>query len=227
MKREEMRKSMEKGNTIEKAESAEIRAQRLIKFKAMNLLGIGCAFIGWIVENVTRLIAKGVVDSRFHILPFIPEYALIPFAFFLLLGSTDDLAVFGKRIFKKRSKGTRILSNILCLFVICLLVFLGEQIVGTVYEKLFGVELWNYESQPLHFTKYTSTLSVFGYGLGVWLLFKFALTPLYGVLQKVVVNRVVSGIMWAVSALMAVDALILFVQIAAFGNLPVYWAIYF
>lgn len=216
-----MEKSIEK-ETV----AAEEKAQRLSKFKALNILGIGCAFIGWIIENVIRMIGKGVIDSRYHILPFIPEYALIPFAFFLLLGDANDITVFGKRLFKNKNTKTKILSNIICLFIICLAVFLGEQIVGMVYEKLFGVELWNYTYQPLHFTKYTSTLSVFGYGLGAWLLFKFVFGPLYKALLKVVANKALSAVMWILSALMAADALLLLFQIAIGGSLPVYWAIY-
>ena len=66
----------------------------------LYLLGIFLAGLGWIAENVVQLITHGIISSKFHILPFISAYALIVFAVQIFLGDPDDIAIFGKHIFK-------------------------------------------------------------------------------------------------------------------------------
>ena len=93
-----------------------------IEFVYLYLFGIIVAFIGWIAENAFKLAVSGVIDSRFHLLPFISPYLLIPFAFHIALGTPNDVTFFGKKVFKNYTPKTRILSNAIAYFAICLCV---------------------------------------------------------------------------------------------------------
>ena len=139
----------------------------------LYLFGIAVAHLGWIVENVFKLIVSGWCDSRFHFLPFISPYASLPLAFHIALGSPDDVRLFGWKIFKKRTRKTVILSNILSYFLMSLFVFLGELAVGNLWDALFGVSLWNYKNLPLNVTQYTSIFTTLGFGLFAYIIFKF------------------------------------------------------
>jgi hypothetical protein len=55
-----------------------------VEFFYLCVLGIAVAMIGWIVENVFRVIDIGVIDSRYHLLPFISPYGLAVFALHLV-----------------------------------------------------------------------------------------------------------------------------------------------
>lgn len=101
-----------------------------VELAYLYLFGIGTAFVGWLAENLARLFTQGIWDCRFHLLPFISPYALIPFAFQILLGDPDSIAFFGHKAFKKENKRTAVLSNLLCISLICGAVFAGELAVG-------------------------------------------------------------------------------------------------
>lgn len=189
--------------------------------------GIVAAFIGWIAENSVKLISSGVVDSRFHILPFISPYALVPAALHVLLGDPDDLTVFGKKVFARKTKSSKAISNLFSLVVICLTVFLGEFTVGNLWERLFGVRLWDYSSQPLHLTQYVSILSATGYGVGAFLLFKYVFRPFTLAIRNRMSYEVASNLCLTLGTLIVADTLIMFAIIAATGSAPVYWSLSF
>lgn len=139
--------------------------------------------IGWFVENLSRMFAYGIIDNRFHILPFIGVYGLIPFAF-IALGNPNEFSFFGHKLFKKESKSTKILSNIIYFLIICFAICFGEIIVGTAYEKFAGIKLWDYSNKPFHFTSYTYLRSILGFGIGAYLMSKLFFFPLYNRLLK-------------------------------------------
>lgn len=149
------------------------------------LLGISIAAFGWIIENFVKLITNGFIDSRFHILPFIPPYGLIPFAYQLLIGDVNDLTVFGKKLFKKQSGLTKVISNIIVLTFLCLAVFVSEFTVGNLWEKMFGVALWGYGERSVTFTQYAGLIPSLGYGFVSYAFFKFAYYPLLRAIKKI------------------------------------------
>lgn len=59
--------------------------------------------IGWIVENLSRLFAYGIIDNRFHILPFIGAYGLIPFAF-IAIGKPNEFSFLDINYLKRKIK---------------------------------------------------------------------------------------------------------------------------
>ena len=111
-----------------------------VEFFYLWLMGIGFALLGWIAENTIKVVTNGIFDCRFHLLPFISCYALIPFAYHILLGDPDKISFFGHPLFKKDKPSYKIYSNIICLVLILSAVFLGELIVGNLWELLFGVK---------------------------------------------------------------------------------------
>lgn len=48
-------------------------------------------------------------------------------------------------------------------FGIMVAVSVGEVLLGTIVERLCGIEYWNYASLPMHVTKYTSVPTSAGF----------------------------------------------------------------
>lgn len=196
-----------------------------VEFVYVYLFGIMCAFMGWSAENAVRIITQGILDSRFHILPFLSPYAMIPFAYQILLGDPDDIAVFGRKLFKERNKKSIILSNVTCLLLMYMAVFLGELAVGNAWDELFGVQLWNYNSLPLHVTQYSGLIPALGYGTGAYIIFRFIYKPVMGLLRKKVSFKAAKAICFSLGVLIILDTLFMGVQIAVFNQPPVYWSV--
>lgn len=191
----------------------------------LGILGIGTAMIGWIAENIVKAICDGVIDSRFHTLPFISPYALIPFAFALVFGKADDLTVFGRQIFKKKTAATRFMSNVIIFLMICGAVFVGEFVVGNAWDLMFGVQLWNYSNLPLQVTQYAGLIPSLGYGTGAFLLFKFAYAPLLNLLRRKANFRAAKIIAIVLGSLIVLDTLVMGLHIAIDGYAPMLWQI--
>lgn len=197
-----------------------------VEFVYLFLFGIGIAGLGWIAENTVKIISQGMFDCRFHLLPFISPYALIPFAFQILMGDPDNLAIFGHKLFKTESKKNKVLSNVICVALIIGAVFLGELAIGTMWEKLFGVQLWNYSQLPLQINQYAGLFPAIGYGGGAYLIFKFIYKPLLNLMRRKVNFNVAKWICCTLGVLIVLDTLIMSVQIIAFGQPPMYWQVH-
>jgi uncharacterized membrane protein len=197
-----------------------------VEFVYLYLFGIGVAFVGWIAENTVKIVSQGIFDCRFHILPFISPYALVPFAFHVLLGDPDSIAYFGKKVFRKESTKTKIASNAICFTAICSAVFLGELAVGSLWEAAFDAQLWDYSELPLQVNRYAGLIPSLGYGGGAYLIFKFIYKPL----MKRIRNRVGFGCAKAICAsigvLIVLDTLAMMIQIIVFHQPPMYWRVH-
>jgi len=194
-----------------------------VEFVYLYLFGIGVAFIGWIAENAFKFAVSGVIDSRFHLLPFISPYLLIPLAFHIALGTPNDVTFFGKKVFKTGNAKTKILSNVIAYFSICLCVFLGELVVGNLWDILFDVRLWNYSKHPLHVTKFTSVISVFGFGTGAYLIFKFLYTPILNFIRKKISFKTAKWICLTLGVLIVLDTVRMMLSIVILGEAPNFW----
>lgn len=195
------------------------------EFVYLYLFGIGVACLGWLAENSVKLITQGTADSRFHMLPFISPYALIPFAYKILFGDADDIAVFGKKIFKNKTLKSKILSNALCFAALCGGAFAGELCVGNMWEKLFGAELWNYGSLPLQVTQYAGLAPSLGYGAGAYLVLRLTYKPVLGFIKKKVDFYTAKTVCCTLGVLIVLDTLFTVISIIAFHRPPVYWQI--
>lgn len=195
-----------------------------VEFVYLAFIGICIAFVGWILENSVKLVTNGTIDARYHILPFISPYVLVSFAFHICLGDVDDLTVFGKKIFKKTSWKTKVLSNILIFVFLCVAVFLGELIVGNLYEKCFGVTLWYYSSSKFLVTKYAGLVPSLWYGTFAYLIFRFIYNPLLKLLRKAPYKAIKITVIILATLILA-DATNLLVQIIVFGKAPMLWRV--
>lgn len=198
-----------------------------VEFVYIYVFGIGCAFLGWVAENIARLVTQGVLDSRFHILPFLSPYALIPFAFQVLLGDPDDVAVFGHRLFKEKTVASKVMSNLTCLLLMYMAVFFGELVVGNLWDMLFGVQLWNYSNIPLHVTQYTGLIPAVGYGTGAYIIFRFVYKPVMNLMRRKMKFGIAKAICLTLGVLIVLDTFCMGVQIAILGEAPVYWSVKF
>lgn len=218
--------------TVEAEEICEAPAKRKKRLKIFGveivylyLIGIIMAMIGWIAENAVKAISEGVIDSRFHTLPFISPYALVPFAMHICFGNADDIAFFGKKFFKNKSLKTKIFSNFLTFAIVCSAVFLGELAVGNLWDAAFGVQLWNYSGLPLQVTQYAGLIPSLGYGAGAYLFFKFVQGPLLILLQKKCPHKVALIIDCTLGVLIVLDTLAMILQIIIFSEAPLLWKI--
>lgn len=206
-------------------QSLTTKVQKERTFNSLCLIAIGMAFFGFLFENIARLVSVGIIDSRFHILPFISPYGFIVFAFYLGIGDPDDYSFFGKHLFKEKSKKTKILSNLFSLFLICLFIFLGELVVGNLWELLFGVQLWDYSKNLLHITQYTSGTSTFGGGIVIYLILKFVYRPILKFLEKKINLKVAKVVNAIVCPLLILDTVRMIVCMAILGEAPMIWSI--
>ncbi len=211
-------------------ESAEETAEKKtftimgVEFVYLFLFGIGFAGLGWIAENTVKIVMQGTFDCRFHLLPFISPYALVPFALCIALGDPDDIAFFGHRIFKKQHK---VLSNLLCFTLICLSVFLGELAVGNMWEAVSGAELWNYSNLPLQVTQYAGLIPSLGYGGGAYIIFKFVYKPLLSFMRRKIKIGTAKIICCTLGTAIIADTLIMMLHIIIFKQPPMYWSVTF
>lgn len=191
----------------------------------LYLFGIGVAFVGWIAENLARLVMQGIIDCRFHVLPFISPYALIPFAFHIIMGDPDDATVCGKKLFVDKVKHRALYSNLFCLAVLMAGVFFGELAVGNAWDMLFGVQLWNYSTMPFSVTQYAGLIPTIGYGGGAYLIFKLVYKPLMKVIRTKVSFKTAKIICLTLGVLIVLDTVCMMIQTMILGEPPIYWSI--
>ena len=196
-----------------------------VEFIYVCIIAICASFLGWIAENAAKLVTSGIIDSRFHILPFISPYGLVTLGVFFVLGNPNKLSFLGRPVFKEDSKKAKLWSNLISLLVIYAVVFFGELIIGNMWDAFFGVELWNYLSMPLHVTQYAGLIPTLLYGTGAFLLFKFAFWPSIKLLQKKGNYKVCKIIVCTLGSLLILDTLWLMLQIIIWGKAPLLWQI--
>ena len=198
---------------------------KLYGVEVVHLILVGLIFslIGWLGENTVKLVSQGFIDSRFHLLPFIGAYALIPFAFQLAFQDPNDICFFGHYIFKKKTLATKIWSNIITYVAICIFVFLGELVIGNLWDLAFGVKLWDYSGSFLAITQYTCLTSTLGYGIGAFILFKLVFFPLIKFFENHVPHKVALIICIVLGTLSIADELRLYGYIIFGHEAPNYW----
>lgn len=202
------------------------RSAPKVKFFYLCFLAIFVSFLGWIVENTFRAFCNHTIDSRFHLLPFLSPYGLIVFAYYLLLSDPDDVAVFGRRIFKQKTTKTIILSNIIAWLGMCLAVFLGELAVGNFWYCVTGVELWHY-CNGICVTQFTGVSQALGYGSAAYFLFRFGYRPALKWVQAKMPYKVAKTISLVLGTLIVADTALMYVMIAINGGAPMWWSFSF
>ena len=110
------------------------------------------AFLGYITENTWLAVTKGFIDNRNMNAPFLLGYGVLVMAVYFLFGTPQNLADWG--IMRYIPDGTA--SYLFYYALSFVIVSIGEILLGTLVEKICGIEYWNYEWIPFHLTKYTS-----------------------------------------------------------------------
>ena len=195
-------------------------------FPYICVLSVLAAFVGWVGENISTLIGSGKIDSRFHILPFLSPYALIVLFLYAALRDVDRATFFGKPLFHGNTLPNKLLSNLYCLFFITAAAFVGELIVGNLWEKGFGVVLWDYTNHAYCFTRYTCLLTTVLYGTGGYLFFRLGFAPLFRLIKKLP-RKTAKILGFTLGALILADTAIMGVHIAVFHRAPAYWTVRF
>ena len=113
----------------------------------------------------------------------------------------------------------------LAFVAICSEIFLGEILVGSFWEKHFGVQLWDYSMQPLHVTQYTGLISVLGFGTVTYLLFRYLHTPALTFLKKKIKFKTAKIICCTLGLLIVLDTIFMVIHIFVFGFAPTYWSV--
>ena len=127
--------------------------------QTLLLMMVFISFLGWIVENSWLAFTKGFIDNRNMRLPFLFGYGMFMFVLFVIFQTPSTMP------FAFAKNCSHITQTIIYLLIMMVLVSIGEIILGTFVEKFFGFEYWNYEAIPLHFTKYTSLPTSFGFSV--------------------------------------------------------------
>lgn len=157
------------------------------------------SFLGFMVENIWLAVTKGYVNNRNMNAPFLLGYGLLVISLFFALGTPEEMAQWG--MFKGiRTKWIRYMLYFICSFVV---VSIGEILLGTIVEKLCGIEYWNYASLPMHITKYTSVPTSIGFASMITFFMGKCFTPLMGWIDRLdsPALRAVSIMLMAVMAL--------------------------
>ncbi len=197
-----------------------------VEFVYLFFLSIGMAFLGWVAENTFKLLSNGIIDSRFHIFPFLSPYMLVVFAYHILLRDPDDPAFFGKKLFKRIDTKRKALTHVAMWLLMCSMVFVGEFVVGNLWEILFGVQLWCYSS-ALTITQYAGVFQALGYGTGAYLIFVFLYKPALKFVTEKVPFKVAKTIDIGLGSLILLDSLFMLICIICFHKAPMYWSIKF
>ncbi len=131
------------------------------------------SFMGYLLENLWLAVTKGYIDNRNMTLPFLLGYGLLVTAFWLCFGTPENISFFG---FKTDITGA--LSWFIYLCIAFIVICVGEHILGTLVEKICGVEYWNYDWLPFKISKYTTFPTSVGFSLILTLFMGYAARPL-------------------------------------------------
>lgn len=186
------------------------------------LAGLIYAHIGYWVENLFRLFSKGILDSRNQLLPFLFCYTFAMWAMYFALGTSNNPRFFSTRLDAKSGWQAR-------LYYFCIVfafIFAGEIVVGTMFEKISGIQLWNYSGIPLHVTQYTSIPTTTALAAGVTVLMGDFFEGLMTKIKKIP-RKTVVALDYGLGIPIVLDWLIMMISINVFKTAPAYWSIQF
>lgn len=113
---------------------------------------------GWIVETLMFYFMYGdFFDRGLLLLPFCPLYGLSALAVYAVL-RTPQTGIWNKLCRKPHSKAGRVFATVGALLCYALaaaaLATIIEGITGLVYDKIFGIRLWNYSGYSYNLLGY-------------------------------------------------------------------------
>ncbi|MBQ8781094.1 MAG: putative ABC transporter permease [Oscillospiraceae bacterium] len=117
-----------------------------------GLILCAVSVLGFVLENVWLAVRSGYIDNRNMTLPFLLGYGIFIIALYKLIGVPENISL-PSYIPYSNSKFAKRLIYFILAFVI---VSISEIALGNAVEKLCGFYYWNYETLPMHITRYTS-----------------------------------------------------------------------
>lgn len=126
---------------------------------SMVLMAAFISLLGFILENLWLAVRKGYIDNRNMSLPFLLGYGVLVSGIYYTIGTPEDMRI---TLPANVSLTARYILYFLSAAVV---VSIGEIALGTAVEHIFGFEYWNYESLPMHITKYTSVPTSMGFSI--------------------------------------------------------------
>jgi uncharacterized membrane protein len=194
------------------------RLRQVSVYPLLNMILLA-SFIGYVVENIFKLLMNGYIDNRYMFLPFLLGYGLFIAVIGVLIGTPQNLFPL--------SRTSLTVSKPLAYFVYFIisgvLVSAGELILGFVVERIGGFSYWDYSSLPLNFTKYTSLPTSLGFGLIITLFMGFVHDPAMRFFEKKKEARVWKIISVAAIFLLLLDFIVSFAVMISTGKRMLIW----
>ncbi len=132
------------------------------------------SFLGFLVENIWLALTRGYINNRNMLLPFLFGYGLSIIVMHFMFGMPQAPCLFAKSL----NTGHKI-PNILIFFgLVFVCVSVGEFVLGTLVEELFGIIWWDYTRIPLHISRYTSIPTSTGFAFLITLFMGCFFAPL-------------------------------------------------
>lgn len=176
------------------------------------------SFLGFVLENIWLACRKGFMDNRNMTLPFLLGYGVLVVGIYVMIGTPEELHI-------KVSPGTSLTTRYIVYFLsAAVIVSIGEIVLGKTVERLFGFEYWNYESIPMHITKYTSVPTSLGFAFIITFFMGKCFTPIMSLVAMLDEHdlRTTAVVM---TAAMVSDFVISFTKMYKTRTLNVRWTI--
>ncbi len=187
-------------------------------YSIINMIVLA-SFIGYVVENLFKLVMNGYVDNRYMFLPFLLGYGLFIAAIGILVGTPNNLFPLSKRQ-PKVKKPVAYLSYFL---LTALLVSVGELALGYAVEAIGGFNYWDYSKLPLNFTKYTSLPTSVGFGAIITAFMGFVYEPAIRFFEKKKGSRAWRTLSIVVISLLVIDFFASFAVMITTGERMIIW----
>ena len=190
-------------------------------YPLINMI-VFASFIGYVVENLFKLVMNGYVDNRYMFLPFLLGYGLFIAVIGIFMGTPNNL-------FPLKScqpKITKPLAYLIYFAITVLLVSVGELALGYAVEAIGGFNYWDYSNLPLHFTKYTSLPTSVGFGAIITAFMGFIYEPSIRFFEKKKKSRVWRAASLIVISFLVIDFFISFAVMITTGKRMVLWRLH-
>lgn len=185
---------------------------------SLAMMAAVISFLGFVLENIWLACRKGYMDNRNMTLPFLFGYGLLVTGIYVLIGTPEELHI---NVSPGASLTTRYIVYFLSAAVI---VSVGEIVLGMTVEKVFGFEYWNYESLPMHITKYTSIPTSLGFAFIITFFMGKCFTPIMSLVTSLDVHDL-RGTAVVLTAAMVSDFAVSFARMYKTRTLNVRWTV--
>lgn len=187
-------------------------------YPLLNMI-VFASFIGYVVENLFKLVMNGYVDNRYMFLPFLLGYGLFIAVIGILLGTPNNLFPLSNRQLKMKKPVAYLFYFILT----AILVSAGELALGYAVEAIGGFNYWDYSNLPLNFTKYTSLPTSVGFGVIITAFMGLVYEPSVSVFKKKKGSRAWRALSLVAMSFLVIDFFASFAVMIKTGKRMILW----